>query len=477
MMPTSLLLPLRNRRFFLIPLGIVLLAAVALLIRAEPWRPHGQTPTLPELAAAQPDEFLIIVAPFQRLGEQPLPVGGTLARDLQSDLPPLTRVELLPSAPLPEIVPNLVATYHPLAVVTGSYNDAEITAQVTFLPPGTLATPSSAVAADLITLLPTTTPDPFQLYAPVGNDHPLRYLQFWLQAQPHFWRGDAGEASTLLRECKRSLPFAVPLSARSEMDRFRAYVDWQLAVLAGPLQANWQAARDLFDEAVRLAGDDPTPALGLAAAQAQLNQLALAEQTLQQTLRSHDRDWRIYYALAQIEMQKGEAGVGLSHYQTALRLLQEQPTANAQAQAAVLVSRGYQLMDLGEYAKAQADFQQALTLGRNDVTVQSNLGWAAYMAGDMETAVRASAAARQLAPDRPDLAFNEALHLLAAGQEQAARVAYDEAITLTLQIDDVLTRSTYFGVAYHDLADLQQRMPDLAGIIQDLQEKIDLANG
>ena len=75
------------------------------------------------------------------------------------------------------------------------------------------------------------------------------------------------------------------------------------------------------------------------------------------------------------------------------------------------------------------------------------------------------------------MAFNEALVLLAAGQTEAARVAYDEAIALTLEIDDVLTRSTYFGIAYNDLEQLTQRQPDLSAIIRELQERIDIANG
>ena len=75
------------------------------------------------------------------------------------------------------------------------------------------------------------------------------------------------------------------------------------------------------------------------------------------------------------------------------------------------------------------------------------------------------------------MVFNEALVLLAAGQIEAANVAYDEAIALTQQTNDVLTRSTYFGIAYNDLEQLAQRQPELTNIIRELQERIDIANG
>ncbi len=477
MTPTSPQSHTRRKQILLILIGLLALVGVAALLQAKPWRPAAD-PEIPlDIAPARADEFLIIVAPFRREGEQPRSIGGVLAQDLQQELPSRTRIEYLPRAPMAEIIPNIITAYQPRLIITGNYDDANIQAQIEFIPPSVPPPLPEEAANDLIALFPAPKPQHYQLYAPLGNEHPLRYLQYWIQAQSYFWQGDYPNALSALKDAKRLLPPSVPLADRDDMDRFSAVIAWQLAIIAGPVQGNWQAAFDLFSDALRLDPGDPTPALGQAAALAQLRNLTQAELTLRQSLRDHADDWRIYFALAQIEMQKGDAGVGLNHYETAINLLQAQPSTPELALASVYVSRGYQLLQMGEYAKAQADFQQALQLGRNDVYVQGNLGWAAYMAGDYEIAVRASAAARQLAPDRPDLAFNEALHLLAAGQPEAARVAYREAIDLTLRLDDVLTRSTYFGVAYRDLADLQQRMPDLSEIIQQIQDQIDQANG
>lgn len=456
---------------------MIVLASIVAITVAWSRRTGPPPETALNLAPAQDNEFLIIIAAFVREGGEPQPIGGALVHDLQQQPAANTRIEMLPRAPLPESIPNLIAAYHPRLLVTGSYDTTSIHADVVFIPPHTPPPAADPTSNDVIALFPPSKPAHYHLYAPLGNESPLRYLQEWIQAQSNFWQGSYQEALPALRSAKSLLPPAVPLTDRSEMDRFSAAIDWQLGIIAGPVQSNWQAAFDLFSDAVRLNPRDPTPVLGLAAAQAQLRNLDQAETTLRRTLRNHDSDWRIYFALAQIEIQKDDVAIGLTHYQRALALLQAQSPVPSQALASVYFSRGYQLLDRGEFAKAQEDFQQALLLGGDDIYVQANLGWAAYMAGDFETAVRASAAARQQAPDRPDLAFNEALHLLAAGQTAAARTAYRETIDLTLRIDDVLTRSTYFGVAYRDLSDLQQRMPDRADVIQQIQTEIDQANG
>jgi len=140
-------------------------------------------------------------------------------------------------------------------------------------------------------------------------------------------------------------------------------------------------------------------------------------------------------------------------------------------------NRGYYYYQQGDLTRALADYQQARALGRNDIYLLSNLGWTAYLLGDYETAVEASSQAAELAPNRPDLAFNKALHLLAAGRYDEAKETYDKAIQLTLQYDDALVRSRYFGAAYYDLQELAARRPDLQPIISEIQEKIDIANG
>jgi tetratricopeptide (TPR) repeat protein len=218
--------------------------------------------------------------------------------------------------------------------------------------------------------------------------------------------------------------------------------------------------------------------LGLAASLAQLNEPDRAIDILQAALREYPNAWQIYFALAEIKAQQGKGDEALALYQQAIDLLSTtNRPADQQALADIYFNRGYYYYQQNDLPQALADYQQAQALGRNDIYLLSNLGWTAYLLGDYETAVEASSQAAELAPDRPDLAFNKALHLLAAGRYDEAREAYDAAIQLTLQFDDALTRSRYFGVAYHDLAELATRRSDLQPIISEIQAQIDLANG
>lgn len=464
----------RRRLFVLGLLLAVVLFAIA--FAASRWLGRDPNPAAAiAFAPAQEGEFLIVIAPFRRGDGDPLPVGGTLANDLR--LAPDAgryRVELLPRAPDPADIPDLLALYTPHILVSGQYDAADIAISVTLLPPA--APPPAVAAAGAAALSPSPAAKTFVLYAPSALERPLRYLQAWIVGQSYFWRGDYEQALPFLAEAQRLLPGQVPLARRQDMDRFAADLNWQLGYLTGPIQGNWQAARDLFRNALRQAPDDPAPALGLAAALAQLNDTAQAADILRQTLRSHPDAWQIHFALAEIAAQQGDSGVAFTNYEQAITLLAATPGADALL-ADIYLSRGFYHLDLDDPALAQADLQKALDLGRADQIVQATLGWAAYRAGDFETAIRGSAAARQLAPQQPDLAFNEALHLLAAGQIDAARIAYDEAIELTLGSEDAITRSTYFGGAYYDLADLATRQPEKAEIINELQERIDIANG
>jgi len=466
--------PSRRRLF-----GAGLLLAVllfAIIFAASRWLGRGAAPASAiAFAPAQADEFLIVVAPFRRGGGDPQPIGGTLANDLR--LAPAAehyRVELLPRAPDPAEIADLLAFYAPHLLVSGQYDAVDITLDVRLIPSAPPPLPAAGLGS--AALSPAPTPRTYQLYAPAALERPLRYLDAWIIGQSYFWRGAYDEALPLLTEAQRLLPRQAPIDRRQAMDRFAADLNWQLGYIAGPAQGNWQAARDLFRAALRLAPHDPAPALGLAAALAQLNDIPQAAEILRQTLRSRPDAWQVHFALAEIAAQQGDSGIALTNYEQAITLLAVTPGAE-HSLADIYLSRGYYWLDLDDPQKAQADLQQAVDLGREDVTLYASLGWLVYEAGDFESAVRHSAAARQLAPDRPDLAFNEALHLLAAGQIDAARIAYAEAIDLTLTFADVITRSTYFGGAYYDLADLAARQPEKAEIIAELQERIDLANG
>lgn len=466
-----------NRRLLI--LGLLLLAVLAAIVFGviRFWPAEDVAADTITIAPAQEGEFLTIIAPFWRNGGEPQPIGGTLAQALQYQpgTETLYRVEMLSRAPDEETVTDLLNTVSPRILVTGAYDGSDIDVTIHLNPPRYLPSASDSGGSTLVAFFE---PALYNLYAPQGLDNPLHYLQSWITGQAYFWRGDFDEASKYLLDAKRLLPRQVPIERRSDMDAFASDLNWQLGYIAGPIQGNWQAARDLFSDAMSQNAGDLAPALGLAAALAQLNDLDRAASILHQALRDHPDSWQIHYALAEIALQQGDVTAGFTNYDRAIALLSENLT-NAQrpALADIYFNRGYYRLTHDDPEGALADFQQALSLGREDIYVQGNLGWAAYLVGDYETAIRASAAARKLDPQRPDLAFNEALHLLAAGQTDAARTAYGEAIDLTLQIEDVLTRSTYFGIAYNDLEELGQRQPELTEVIKEIQERIDIANG
>ncbi len=431
------------------------------------------------IAPAQGDEFLAIVAPFHRDGGDPRAIGGSLAESLRvaTDAEDLYRIETLPRAPSEEEIADIVQVYSPRIMVTGSYDGSDIHATINLRPPRYLPAPET-VANGGSTLIPYFDPVEYHVFAPQALDQPLSYVQAWTIGQSYFWQEAYEDALSPLQEAKRLMPRQVPIEERSDMDDFRSSLNWQLGYIAGPVQGNWQAARDLFNEALGQSPQDPAPALGLAASLAQLNDINGAAAILRQSLRNHPDSWQIQFALAEIAAQQGDRAAAFSSYDQAINLLSENLTyAGRLALADIYFNRGYYRLTLDDPAGAILDFEKALEFGRDDIYVHGNLGWAAYLVEDYDTAVRASAAARQLDPQRPDLAFNEALHLLAAGQTDAARVAYQEAIDLTLTFDDTLTRSTYFGVAYNDLADLGERYPRYSPLIQELQNMIDTANG
>ncbi len=459
---------------------LVIIGIVAIAFGASTlWSQSQDAPVSFAITPAAEDEILVIIAPFQQNTGDPQTFGESLSEALRQSpsVGDRLRVETLPNPISEEDIPAIVSTASPRIVVSGAYDGNDVDVTLYLNPPRYLSSASLDSNTDS-TLLPYFEAVQYKLYAPQALGQPLRYLESWIKGQAHFWDGDYEQAQSFFLESKQLLPRQVPIESRTEMDAFASDLNWQLGYLVGPMKGNWQAARDLFTEALSLSPENPASALGLAASLAQLNDLDRASSTLRQALRDHPDSWQIHFALAEIALQQGDTSAGFANYDRAIELLSaDLRNSERPALADIYFNRGYYRLTHEDAAGAFDDFQQALNLGREDVYLQGNLGWAAYLLGDDETAIRASSTARQLAPDRPDLAFNEALILLAAGQSEAARTAYQEAIDLTLTVDDVLTRSTYFGVAYNDLEQLAQRQPDLVTIIKELQERIDIANG
>ena len=428
----------------------------------------------------QEGEFLVVVAPFLREGGDPEPIGGTLANNLRQNPPSANsyRVETLPRAPREAAIPEIMANYSPSILVTGNYDGSNVHTVVNLDPAAPPPPPQAALETGGAVLIPAANPVTYALYAPQALSDPLSYLQSWIVGQSLFWRGQYDEALAPLQRAKQTLPRQVPVDRRADMDRFASAINWQLGYIAGAAQGNWQAARDLFGEALRLQPDDPAAAVGYAAALAQLGDIDSANAILRAALRTNSTSWQLHFALAEVAAQQGLPDAAIASYENSILLLSGSDVPSDQAALAdIYTSRGYYQLSNGNPDGALADFKQAESLGRADVYVYSNMAWAAYRTGDFDTAIRAAAAARSLAPDQPDIAFNEALLLLAAGQIDAAYTAYDEAVNLTLAIPDVITRSTHFGIAFNDLEELLALRPDLESDIRQIQDYIDIANG
>ncbi len=473
-------LPITRRHIiFIVAAALLLLAAAAIVFGAAQVLRGRADPNQIAFAPANEGEFLIIIAPFLRQGDEAAAIGGGLANDLRETphAAELYRVETLARAPLEAAIPGLIETYKPAILTTGAYDGDSIGAVVRLRPPKLPPLPPATAAAGAAALLPIAGPVEFRIYAPQANAAPLRFLQSWLLAQSHFWVGQYDEAARLLLESLRLQPREIPIASRSEQDIFLAYTHAQLGFIAGGVQGNWPAALDFYGLALRQNPTDLIAAVGLAAALAQSGQPAQAQSLLLATLRQHPSAWQIQVALGQLGLQQGDIEGGLSHYDQAIALLDADDPIQRRTLADIYFDRGYYRLTHNDPAGALSDLKQTVELGRAGVHAQSSLAWAAYLSGDYATAVQASAIAVQLQPDRPDLAFNKALLLLAASQIDDANAAYDDAIAATLRLDDVLSRSRYFGSAFRDLDQLLQRRPDLEQTIGAIQQRIDIANG
>ncbi len=432
-----------------------------------------------DIRPATADEFLILIALFEHEGGETYYFGAELANDLRQTphLKGAYRVETVYQAPPEEEIPQWMQQLNARILVTGRYDAEALDAQVYFWPsPDAPPLPEGSDGPP--TYFFGLGPTQYRLYAPRGIGHPLQYLQYWMIAQSHFERGEYDQAMTHFELAQQMLPTQVPLDRQQAMDRFAANIYWHMGYITGPIRGDWAVARDIFYRAMTLDAASLASILGLAQSLTHLNEPEQALDLLQAALREKPDAWQIYFAIAEIKGQQGAFEEALALYEKAISLLSGNDSPQARrALADVYFYRGYFFYEHEDYASALSDYQQALALGRKDIYVLSNLGWTAYLLGDYETAAQASSEAAALAPERPDLAFNKGLHLLAAGRYDEAKAAYAEAIQLTLKIADTLTRSTYFGGAYYDLDDLAQRRPDLEPIIRDIQQQIDIANG
>lgn len=134
--------------------------------------------------------------------------------------------------------------------------------------------------------------------------------------------------------------------------------------------------------------------------------------------------------LAQTAIDAFARGVGLAHrgdVEGAVAAY-DQALAAAPTYANALYERGNALYELGDFEAAARDFEAAQAAGRDDINVAWNLGWTYYLLGDFDQAVSVDRHAVELDPTQIGVRFNLALALLAAGQIDAARAEYANAL-------------------------------------------------
>ncbi len=133
------------------------------------------------------------------------------------------------------------------------------------------------------------------------------------------------------------------------------------------------------------------------------------------------------------------------------------------------------------------DLEKALELGVENQTVLGNLGFHAFLEGlngdsdePFERSVGYTRRAMEINPRNPIFGYNLGVALLATGEVEEARAAYEDAIGLTIYSDvgeqvlrqDPGTEQFYVAGALTDLELLVGARPDVAGPVQELKELI-----
>ncbi len=123
--------------------------------------------------------------------------------------------------------------------------------------------------------------------------------------------------------------------------------------------------------------------------------------------------------LAGAEIENGETGPAIEHYQHALRLVPGSFTGHYDLALAYLHER--------KLAEARQELERAVKLNPRQPDAAYNLGMVLLELRDAGGAVKSLRAARAIQPDRPDIAFNLIRAELASGDWAGARKARESS--------------------------------------------------
>ncbi|MEB3828701.1 tetratricopeptide repeat protein [Phormidium sp. CCY1219] len=139
-----------------------------------------------------------------------------------------------------------------------------------------------------------------------------------------------------------------------------------------------------------------------------------------------------------------------------------EPTLNP-ANASAYYNRGFERLDIGDYAGAVEDYTQAIAMNSNQPTAYNNRGLAKFHMGDIEGAIADYSRSLELNPQESVVYFNRGFARFDGGDYQGAIADYSQAIALTPE-----QTGAYFyrGEAYGVLGDYARALEDYSQAIQ-----------
>jgi tetratricopeptide (TPR) repeat protein len=138
-----------------------------------------------------------------------------------------------------------------------------------------------------------------------------------------------------------------------------------------------------------------------------------AKSQLDLAIKANPRSAEAWLMLAGAEIENGETGRAIEHYQRALRLAPDSFSGHYDLALAYLRER--------KLEEARGELERAVRLNPRQPDAAYNLGMVLLEMGNARDAVRSFHQARSLQPDRPDIAFNLIRADLAAGDWLGAR--------------------------------------------------------
>jgi tetratricopeptide (TPR) repeat protein len=177
--------------------------------------------------------------------------------------------------------------------------------------------------------------------------------------------------------------------------------------------------------------------------------------------------------LADEAIQAYARGVGLAHQGRTDEAVAafDQALGKAPGYGSALVGRGNAHAARQEYQAAVDDYQAARQAGRDETMVDWNLGWNYYLLGQFDQAIAVDRRALEVDPTLLPVRFNLSLTLLAAGQVEAGRAEYQQAMQ---QAADAVAAARRSGdtLPYSFWFYLDTAAADLQGLLDRLQDRV-----